>query len=568
MPRISPEKIQEIKSRLDAVAIVQRYIDLKTAGGERWSGVCPFHQETKPSFSLSGASGLYYCFGCQASGDIIDFYCQINGLEFVQAVLELAAEARVDVEGGSGDSSEARLRKTCFQLHELAQSFFRAQLTAEKGAPAREYLQSRNISRDIQELFGLGFAPAGWQFLMNHLRDQGYKSELGVQAGLLSKNDRDRTYDRFRSRITFPIRDLSGRVVAFGGRIVAEGEPKYLNSSESPIFKKGELLYGLFEARKQITQSKTAILTEGYADVLALFKHNFRNACGVLGTALTKTQVRRLSGLCQEALLIFDGDRAGRQAALRSAEMILTYGLKVRVVQLPDDEDVDSFLQKFGEEKLRDLLEKSTEGLAFCLGMITHNNSPRQTMSWATGLLKNLQDPTLQAYYLPRLAAGLGITEPELRAALRPAGPARKEWTKPAGLKHLGRGQIERELLRFAIHCPEYREELGKHDLGQVLQTERGRNLWAKLKDYGHEAILSHLDEGEKRFFIQTRMEWARPADPAVLWEEVRDFLHRRQEQSTRKSLKAAIDKAQQEGNETEVSRLFQEYNKLITREQ
>lgn len=565
MARISPETIQEIKSRLDAVAIVQRYIELRPAG-ERWSGVCPFHQETKPSFSLSPDSGLFYCFGCLASGDIIDFYCQINGLEFAQGVRELAEEAGVELkEGGPADSARVGLRKSCYQMHELAQSFFAKQLSSPEGSAARDYLAKRHVSQKIRELFGLGFSPPGWQSLQTHLQKQGFRPDLGVQAGLLSKNQQGRTYDRFRSRITFPIRELSGRVVAYGGRIIGEGEPKYLNSSESPIFKKGDLLYGLFEARQHITQSKSAILTEGYADVLALFQHNFQNACGVLGTALTRAQVRRLSGLCQEVRLIFDGDRAGRQAALRSAEMILAYGLKVRVVELPDEEDVDSYLQQMGPDRLQDLLEKSPEGLAFCLRMITSNNSPRQTMSWAIGLLKDLQDPSLLAYYLPRLAKGLGLTEPELRSAfVRDSGSKEKKQSTVADFKNLGRGQQERELLRFAIACPQYINKLQQHGLGQVLCTQRGQQLWDKLQKHTPDEILTYLDEREKGFVIQCRMELTRPAEPEVLWQEVREFLGRRQKRNQKQSLQAALDKAQQEGNEAEMARLLHEFNALI----
>ncbi len=570
MSFVPAETIQDIKSRLDPVAIVQRYVALQPAG-DRFSGVCPFHQETKPSFSLNPASGLYYCFGCQASGDIIDFYCQINGLDFLQGLAELAAEAGVELSSQAGtDTSQVTIRKSCLQMHDLAQSFFRQGLQAGRGTQARSYLARRNLSEKTTELFGLGWSPDEWHGLENYLKKHGFTPPQGVQAGLLSENKQGRIYDRFRSRITFPIRDLSGRVIAFGGRIIGDGEPKYLNSSDSPIFKKGDLLFGLYEARRTITQTKTAILTEGYADVLALFQHGFHNACGVLGTALTTKQIQRLSGLCQEVQLIFDGDRAGIQASMRSAEMILGYGLNVRVVRLPDNEDVDSFLQANGAQKLQDLLGNAEEGLAFCLEMISMKYSPKQTMDWAGGFLKNLQDPAWRAYYIPRLASGLGINESELRETLHPSRPRARGGSAASAfaVKNAGEIQRERELLRFAILCPAYRERLAGEGLDQVLKTARGRQLWSKLLQYGHEDILHRLDTREKQFFIRCQMQESDVSDPDLLWEEIRSFLRHQQHRNQQKQLQDALVKAQQSGDEREVARLLQEYSLFIKGEQ
>lgn len=570
MSFVSADIIQDIKSRLDPAAIVQRYVELQPAG-DRLTGVCPFHQETKPSFSLNPVSGLYYCFGCQASGDIIDFYCRINGLDFPQGLAELAGEAGVELGTQAGpDTAQIQNRKACFQMHELAQSFFAQGLQAAHGAQARTYLARRNLSEKTTELFGLGWSPNDWHGLEHYLQKHGFKPPLGVQAGLLSENKQGRIYDRFRSRITFPIRDLSGRVIAFGGRIIGEGEPKYLNSSDSPIFKKGDLLFGLYEARKTITQTKVAILTEGYADVLALFQHGFHNACGVLGTALTTQQTQRLSGLCREVQLIFDGDRAGLQASLRSTEMILGFGLKVRVVKLPEDEDVDSFLQTRGAQKLHDLIQNASEGLAFCLEMISNNYSPKQTMDWAGGFLKNLRNATWRAYYIPRLASGLGINESELREALHSSRPQhRKPSTSPTfEVKNSGEIQRERELLRFAILCPAYKEALVQEGLDHVLKTERGRQLWSKLLQYGHETILPHLDKGEKQFFIQCQMQESELSDPEIMWEEIRSFLLKRKKKAEQKRLQDALRKAQQSGDEREVGRLLQEYSTFIRGEQ
>lgn len=323
------ESIEEIKSRLDLLELVGRYVQLRQAG-QRWVGVCPFHQETKPSLSVNPEQGFFYCFGCQAGGDGIDFYCRINGLEFAEGLKELAQETGVRLQGDKGRSSGANRSwgKICLQANALAQEYFSAALQSEQGAQARQYLQQRGVSQEMVQRFSLGWSPGKWQGLKDYLQRHGISPEQGLQAGLLSSNSRGRVYDRFRDRVTFPIQDLQGRVLAFGGRVLQdqENQPKYLNSSESPVFKKGEHLYGLYQARQKVTQSKQALLTEGYADVISMVQYGFENTCGVLGTALTKEQVKRLSGLCDTVYLLFDGDRAGQQAALRSTQMILAAG--------------------------------------------------------------------------------------------------------------------------------------------------------------------------------------------------------------------------------------------------
>ncbi|MFO7717498.1 MAG: DNA primase, partial [Desulfohalobium sp.] len=371
MARGGSENIEAIKARLNIVDIVRRYVDLRQVG-DRWAGVCPFHQETKPSLSVHPEKGFYYCFGCQASGDLIDFYRDINGLEFRQALEELAREAGVSLNERPDPKAAQRQaeRRAALEMHSLAQQFFQATLEAAAGKRAREYLAARGVDRAMQDYFGLGFAPESWQALGDELQRSGYTLQQGVTAGLLSQNRNGRIYDRFRNRVTFPIHDLGGKVIAFGGRVIGEGEPKYLNSSDSPIYKKGGHLYGLYQARQAVTQSKEVLLTEGYADVIALVRYGFTHACGVLGTALTEEQVRRLAGLARRVTLIYDGDRAGRQAASRSAEMLLRQGVQCRVVNLPDGEDVDSLLQNSGAAGFQRFVREAEEGLTFCLRVL------------------------------------------------------------------------------------------------------------------------------------------------------------------------------------------------------
>jgi DNA primase len=559
--------IEAIKARLDIVQVVQRYVRLRAAG-ERWSGVCPFHEETKPSFSVSSALGAYYCFGCQASGDVIDFYSRINGLEFTEALRDLAEEAGVQLRAKTGSedaSGERSQRRACYEMHAVALAFYRNELAGGRGAAARQYLQQqRGLSEEMIRQFELGYSPNAWDGLKRKLQQSGYSAEQGVTAGLLSQSKGGRIYDRFRNRIIFPIHDLSGRVVAFGGRAIGDGEPKYLNSSESPIFKKGEHLYGLYQARKSVTQGKRVLLTEGYSDVLSLVQFGFPHACGVLGTALGASQVRRLAGLCKEVTLVFDGDRAGRQAALRSAEMILQHGLSVYVVALPQGEDVDGLLRSQGAERFQRLLEEASEGLAFCLNMIRSSHVPREIMNWAVSFLSNLAERSWQAYFLPRVAAGLNISETELRQAVREkssaagsGGTSRRRASREPEAPSPGR--LDRDFLRFALCYPEYMERLQRIGLGEALRTQRGRQLWSKLLEHGVQEVQPHLDQREKQFYIQCRFAADSRQEPEMLWEDIQSRVREIRHRKRYNELQQALSRAQSQGDMQEVYRLLQQ---------
>ena len=567
MSKIDPETIQAVKDRIDVVELIRRYVDLRQAG-ERWMGVCPFHQETKPSMSVHPERGFFYCFGCHASGDVIDFYCRINGLEFMEGLQELAREAGVPLEFGHQEQAgeKARVRRHCLDMHALAQTQFVQALNGDQGQEARDYLHQRGFDPEVVHRFGLGWAPMSWNRLKGHLAAKGYSPEQGVQAGLLSKNQEGRIYDRFRSRLMFPIHNLSGKVVAFGGRIVGQGEPKYLNSSETPIYKKSDILYGLALTRQSVTQKKQALLTEGYADVLSLVQFGFDNACGVLGTALTSKQVRRLSGLCSNIALLFDGDRAGQEATLRSAQMILAAGLQVRVVRLPKDEDVDSLLRGHGADALQQLLQRAEEGLAFCLGVITSNAAPKDILAWAVTFLTSLKEVSWQAYYLPRLAEGLHLSEAELRNALRAEHGQRKgaSSSRSTPSSPRGSGQRDRELLAYALRHPQAIPALDAQGLQNILRTERGRCFWQKVTRYGVDQVLPYLDEGEKAFFVSCQLEQEDQATAQRVWADITHLLAKGREQTTKESLKAAIAQAQARGETQEVARLLKAYSQFL----
>ncbi|MFW5992725.1 MAG: DNA primase [Desulfohalobiaceae bacterium] len=568
------QAIDDIKSRLDLLELIGRYVQLRQAG-QRWVGVCPFHQETKPSLSVNPEQGFFYCFGCQAGGDAIDFYCRINGLEFAEGLRELAQETGVKLQGDKGKSSGVNKSwgKICLQANALAQEYFSLALQTTPGAQARHYLQERGVSQEMVQRFCLGWSPGKWQGLKDYLHSRGISPEQGLQAGLLSSNSRGKVYDRFRDRITFPIHDLQGRILAFGGRVLKdqEGQPKYLNSSESPVFKKGEQLYGLYQARKAVTQSKQVLLTEGYADVISLVQYGFENTCGVLGTALTKEQIKRLSGLCDTVYLLFDGDRAGQQAALRSTQMILSAGLQARVAALPEGEDVDSVLHKQGAGALEQLLHSAQEGLAFCLQMIRLDYCPQRITNWARDFLLQLGDQALQAFYLPRLAEGLDLSEALLRQSLQNKAPAQsKAWEQQAqGLQHKTGAQRDRELLQFAICYPQYLQELQELGLEECLQTQRANDFWQKLVQYGHDRVYPYLDQLEGNFFARCLSAQDKGDVPQPeMWQDIRGLLLRNKRRQRQQRLRLALREAQEEGDTARTSELLTEYSNLLREEE
>lgn len=497
--------IAQIKKSLRIEDVVGRYVELRQSG-PRLVAPCPFHQETKPSFSVNPEGGFYYCFGCQASGDIIEFYRAINGLEFGEAVEALAGEAGLEVrKDRKGRRAEDLNRSMCLEMHSLASMFYRRHLDGAQGGQAREYLQRRGLTSEIVDRFALGWAPAGWNGLRDHLRSRGFDHEAAEKAGLLSLSAKGSYYDRFRERLIFPIMNLSGQTVAFGGRALVDGDgPKYLNSSETPIYTKGEHLYGLLQARRAIAHHKSVLLTEGYVDVLSLHQFGFENSCGVLGTALTPEQVHRLSGLVGRVDLVFDGDNAGRKAALRSAEMILTQGLTCRVLCLPEGEDVDSVLQKFGASRLQALLDDAVDGLDYCMQRVRETMAPKEVLHWAGEFNRKLKTPDLQAYFRPKLPAGLGLSEAEWRKVL--PEPALNSGLATANRHKISASQDDKVFLAFAVRFPEYHETMHQLGIAEVLATPRGRSFWEKIYKADPNVILASLDQGEKHFYVECQM--------------------------------------------------------------
>ena len=360
--RIPREFIDELLARLDVVEVINRRVPLKKAGKD-FKACCPFHNEKTPSFTVSRPKQFYHCFGCGVSGTAITFLMEFEHLSFPEAVEELAGEAGLEVPdtgpARSGDNPTLPL----LEILGEASRYYKDQLRSHTDASTTiAYLKQRGLTGEIAAQFDLGYAPTGWDNLSSTAGNE-EKLDLMVKAGLISKRESGGHYDRFRARVIFPIHDSKGRVIAFGGRLLDEGEPKYLNSPETPVFHKGSELYNLHRARSAIAQQQMSIVVEGYMDVLALAQHGIDHCVATLGTATTTTHLQRLFRLAPSIVFCFDGDRAGRDAAGRALEIalpLLESGRQVSFLFLPDGEDPDSVIRDQGADTFRTLIDSAT----------------------------------------------------------------------------------------------------------------------------------------------------------------------------------------------------------------
>ncbi len=357
----SPQFLDEIRMRVSLPGTVGRRVKLVKKGRE-FSGLCPFHNEKSPSFTINEEKGFFHCFGCGAHGDVFGFLMRSDGVSFPEAVERLAQEAGLEVPVATPVERErARRQADLFDVMEKACAFYEAQLRSGPGRQGLEYLRGRGFDDETIARFRLGFAPSGRGVLRDALMNEQMPEAMLIEAGLLGKpEDGGATYDRFRGRVMFPITDRRGRVIAFGGRILGDGKPKYLNSPETPLFDKGRVLYGWATARRAAHDKDRIIVTEGYTDVIALARAGFSESVAPLGTALTESQLHELWRIAPEPLLCFDGDAAGQRAAWRAAERalpMLVPGQSVRFVTLPTGEDPDSLITNQGPEAMAALLD-------------------------------------------------------------------------------------------------------------------------------------------------------------------------------------------------------------------
>lgn len=353
--RIPEETIQEIRQHADIVAVISEYVALEQTG-KNYKGLCPFHQEKTPSFVVSPEKQIYHCYGCGAGGNVFSFLMQYEKYSFPEAVHVLARRLGIRLPEHTDNKANQQFQRAgrIYQLHREVANFFAYQLKQSPQAQrAREYLRNRDLGEAPIETFGIGYAPPGWDNMQKHFARK-YSLELLLESGLMIKRkDGVGQYDRFRDRLMIPIHDDRGQVVAFGGRILGEGEPKYLNSPESPIFHKGRVLYGLHHAKQAIRQQGEVLIVEGYFDMLIPYSRGVQNIAATMGTALTEQHLRLLQRYTKKVILMFDADPAGVKAVHRTLDLFLESGFEVRAVILPQNEDPDTAIRRMGTERFR-----------------------------------------------------------------------------------------------------------------------------------------------------------------------------------------------------------------------
>ena len=411
--------LQEVSDRNDIADVVSGYVRLNKKSGSNLFGLCPFHSEKTPSFSVAPDKQIYHCFGCGKGGGVFNFIMEIENLTFPESVEFLAKRVGLQVPEENRDDPESRRREQLLKLNKDAGRFFYKQFLSEAGAPAQDYALRRGMTPETVKKFGLGYAPDTWDSLVKAMKALGYSEGLMLQAGLVRKGKKGGVYDTFRNRLMFPVFDVRGNVIGFSGRILGDGEPKYMNSPETPVFNKSKNLFGLNLAKK--TKLGHIILCEGNVDVVALHQAGFDNAVASLGTSLTPEQARLISRYVNEVVIAYDGDTAGQKATARAIGILEKLDVKVRVLTMTGAKDPDEYIKKFGADAFRRLLEKSEDHTDYTLGKIkdkydlTVPESKLNFLKEAETYIATFSGKAEREVYAMRVADMIGVSSQAVR---------------------------------------------------------------------------------------------------------------------------------------------------------
>lgn len=493
--------LEDIKSRLDIVDVISDHIELKRSG-QNYKGLCPFHSEKTPSFMVSPDKQIFHCFGCGTGGNIVTFVMRYENSSFSETLKILAKKAGLDLKDHKFDRNDDGLRGKLIEIHESAVKAFTKNLSASKEASA--YLKKRGIKEEIIIGFSLGYAPKSWHYLSNLLKKSSFSDSLILQTGIASSGEKG-IYDTFRDRIIFPICDSYGTAIAFGGRVMDDSEPKYLNSPDTPIFKKGETIYGLNLARAGIKKEGYALIVEGYFDVMSCHQYGFINAIAPLGTALTAGHLQKLKRFTKKVVLVFDGDEAGKNAAKRSLPLLLEHGFIARALLLPEKDDPDSFLRREGSKAFGSMLANAKTVTGFILD-ISKSKDKTETIHDAIEIIASARDMIMREELIRDLSERTDIRETVIREELKraekkPDKRSGKENLPPVKAIRNGRNNEELLLLSACIAFPDKCK-----DILQMLPAGEFRNplvkgLFEKLRasEGSIDTIQASLNEEEKQ---------------------------------------------------------------------
>ncbi|MEW6756175.1 MAG: DNA primase [Candidatus Latescibacterota bacterium] len=497
MPLISDELKQRIREATDIVELVSEHVPLRKRGGSNYFGLCPFHKEDTPSFSVNTERQIYHCFGCGAGGDAFRFVQEVDRVSFVEAASYLAQRAGIPLPDPSRAPSQDQEEDLIYRANELAQKYFQHMLCSDpQGQKGRDYLQQRGLAPQTIERFGLGYAPPGWDGLLAVARRRQVSGAVLERAGLaVPRASGQGHYDRFRDRVVFPITSPSGRTIAFGARALEPGqEPKYLNSPETSIYRKGAALYGLAHSREALRRRQQAVVVEGYMDLLTLFQAGICQVVAPAGTALTEEQCRLLGRYVHQVVLLFDGDAAGSAAAARAVEALLGTALEARVASLPGGHDPDTYVREAGAQALVDLLDHAAPALEYYLEHLRSRldlgtvGGKVQAMEALKPLILRCADPVRRDLLIRQAAQSLGVDEQavrqqlrqELRRMRRPSSQGEPPGTGPLSEP----GQPERAFLGLLLSYPRYiaptADRLAPEAFPHPLSQELARFLFAR----------------------------------------------------------------------------------------
>jgi DNA primase len=582
--RFDESKIEEIKSRIDIIELASEYLTLKKAG-RNFTGLCPFHQEKTPSFTVNREKQIFYCFGCGEGGNAITLLMKIANMTFPEAVKALAEKAgvvlplrSVNKDGSQKDS----LREEITNLNLRAAQQFSRNLFSPAGKVAREYLQSRGVSDETIKQFRLGFAPDTWRSLTDYIEGSGSSLKLAEQAGLIVSGKEGNFYDRFRGRLIFPIENVFGEIVAFGGRVMEKGEPKYLNSPESPVYIKGKNLYGLNKAKEEIRKNDFALIVEGYFDLISLWNAGIGNVVATLGTALTREHLELLRRYTLDVVALFDPDEAGKKALDRSLELFLSMNMHARALILPEGCDPDDYVKKYGKEKLDELIDLAPAISDYYIEKVLGNGKTfeenRDVVKTATEFISKIGDEIEKNLFIKRVAEKLGIPQELLKkeihkkdVQLKPKGGNQKKTIDA----HID--PVEVHLIRLLLEYPQKTAYVESEKVLDFFLHQELKHLGEKIVEaykllgfIDINVILSADDDRPLREKIYKLSIEAPPTDDTMVEKNFTDTIRRIKEKwykDQHRQLKLKLARAQESGNEEILSSLLHEKKELITKE-
>jgi DNA primase len=554
--RIRDEDVAAVNERTDIVKLVSGYLTLKKAGHDRFVGLCPFHTEKTPSFGVSPSKGLYHCFGCGKGGDAIGFLRDVEHLEFAEAVERLAKEAGVALRYEGDTPAERRVaskRQALVRANEAAfELYHRTLLEAKEGEEARRYLETRGIDREVAADFEIGYAPAYPDFLLRRLV-KSLSAELLVEAGLALKDQEGNVRDRFRRRITFPVHDLSGKAVGIGARILPGGRedgPKYLNSPETPVYRKAEVLYNLQRAKASATRSGEVFLVEGYTDVIAMVRAGVTNTVATCGTALGEGHFRLASRFAQRMVLAFDSDDAGARAAERAFEFVERFPVQPVVLILPEGLDPADFVDQHGGETIRELAAGAVPLVEYMVRRTVgrHDLSTIEGQSAAVAaavpLLEQLGDPVRRSEYAHLLAELAGVSEGSVVLKLERQLSGRPVEVQQAVKRASAQERVEREMLRILARDDVAYQSIAPRLSDEHFRSSRNRQLMALLRDADGRVSGASSEGGDDEVVQALTALALEPLDgdqlpgyPEEVWARLQEFLLRRRSVALRQQL-------------------------------